>query len=229
MTRGKTQGHVQSMLYGMTRPLVKVCGLTRLEDVALCHELNIDFTGFIFVASSPRCLTAAEAAALPRGRAIRVGVFAGQSLDEVQRIMDETGLDYAQLHGGEDADFCRALGAKRVIKTLWPQRYGLFGPALLEALHADCAVFKDACSLFLLDAGNTGGGSGKELPRSDLAAFVPPRPWLLAGGLGPANAAKALRECAPTGLDCNSGVESAPGVKDEKALREFMRRIAHPQ
>ncbi len=211
-------------------PLVKVCGLTRAEDVQLCLELGVDMTGFIFASGSPRRITPARAAGLPRGRALRVGVFAGQSPFEVVRIMKESGMDYAQLHGGEDAAFCRAVGPERVIKVLWPQRLGREKAAptakdMGALLRRACEPFAGACSFFLLDAGAGGGGSGKALPWNELAASGLPRPWLLAGGIGPENAVEAYTACLPHGLDCNSGLESAPGVKNARALRELMVNV----
>jgi phosphoribosylanthranilate isomerase len=102
--------------------MVKVCGLVREEDVRLCLELGVDMTGFIFVPSSPRYLPPERAARLPRGRAARVGVFSGQRVDFICDVLRMADLDYAQLHGDEDADFCREIGPERVIKVLWPQR-----------------------------------------------------------------------------------------------------------
>lgn len=210
-------------------PTVKVCGLTRAQDVSLCLELGVDFTGFIFAPQSPRRVAPGEAARLPAGKAARVGVFAGQSLDEIRAVMREARLDFAQLHGGEDPEFCRAVGAERVIKTIWPERPGADraqnGEEFLHQLHALCRPFAEACALYLLDAGAQGGGSGKELQRRGLAAFSPPRPWLLAGGIGPGNARLALSECAPFGLDCNSALESAPGVKDAEKLRALAQSL----
>jgi phosphoribosylanthranilate isomerase len=202
-----------------TLPL-KVCGLTRAEDVRLCLELGVRFTGFIFAPASPRRLSPEAARALPRGGAARVGVFAGQEAAEVERILAVARLDYAQLHGGEAEDFCRALGPDRVIKTIWPERLARgAAPFRLEDLEAECARFAPVCSFFLLDAGLGGGGSGTALAWEALKGFVPPRPWLLAGGLGPDNLPLALAACAPWALDCNSGVEDAPGRKNEKKLR----------
>lgn len=214
----------------MKSPAIKVCGLTREEDVRLCLELGIGFTGFIFAPGSPRRVSPEAASRLPSGNAARVGVFVNQTLDEVRRVMSFAGLDYAQLHGNEDTDFCRALGPERVIRVLWPERLlprrgegdGLSGEALLEALRRECAAYADACALFLLDAGSGGGGSGRVLPWSLLAGFSPPRPWLLAGGIGPLNAAKAFAACVPFGVDCNSAVESAPGIKDAKLLHSLV-------
>ncbi|MDR1243533.1 MAG: phosphoribosylanthranilate isomerase [Deltaproteobacteria bacterium] len=191
---------------------LKVCGLTRARDVRLCLDLGARFTGFVFVRQSPRYIAPEAVAAMPsggEGAPARVGVFAGQSVNEVLRIMETARLDYAQLHGGEDVKFCRSVGAERVIKVLWPQ--GLSGPDLLSA---ECERFASGCAFFLLDAGKQGGGSGERLPWAALRGFRPPRPWILAGGLGPDNLEEAVKTCLPWAVDCNSGLEDAPGVKN---------------
>ncbi|MBF0482915.1 MAG: phosphoribosylanthranilate isomerase, partial [Desulfovibrionaceae bacterium] len=130
--------------------LVKVCGLTRREDAAACRELGVDLTGFIFAAGSPRRVTPETvrdiARDTPESAALRVGVFAEQTAGEVIDIMDHAGLDLAQLHGDASPDFCRAVGAERVIRVFWPQRH-----ATRLALEAELALFSGACRLLLLD------------------------------------------------------------------------------
>jgi phosphoribosylanthranilate isomerase len=144
----------------------------------------------------------------------RVGVFSGQSKDEVLRIMKVARLDYAQLHGGEDEEFCRSVGAERVIKVLWPTAF-----ANMDLLRAECERFARSCALFLFDAGRQGGGSGQSLAWDALRGFKAPRPWILAGGLGPDNLAQAVKICLPWAVDCNSALEDAPGIKNFEKLR----------
>lgn len=216
-------------------PLVKVCGLTRPEDVAVCCQLGVDFLGFIFALKSPRCVTPAQAATLcssmpaqsawascappsaspyaPPCSPRSVGVFVGATVEQVQATMQEVPLDFAQLHGGEDEAFCRAVGPERVIKVLWPERLGRQG------LEQELARFAPVCAMFLLEAGASGGGSGKAMNWELLAGLEVPRPWLLAGGLGPRNVREALAACHPTGVDMNSALETAPGVKDHALLQ----------
>ena len=210
----------------MPEPLCKICGLRREEDVRLCHELGVDFTGFIFVRASPRFVEPEQAAALPGGpanplpgRPGRVGVFAGSSPEEILRVAATAGLDLLQLHGDEDEDFCRALGPERVIKALWPQRL------TRRDLEEEMRRFAPVCAWFLLDAGHSGGGSGTALDWRSLAGLDAPRPWLLAGGLGPAVLDQALDACCPHGLDLNSALESAPGEKDHALVREAVAAL----
>ena len=201
-------------------PLVKVCGLRRPEDVTLCEELGVDWTGFIFYPPSPRNVTPDQVAALPRGRAARVGVFVLQSAEEVREIMDRADLDLAQLHGGQDRRFCEQVGPERVVKVFWPLRY----PNLAD-LEQDMGAFASSCRAMLLDAGTAVGGHGVSLDFAALAGLAFPQLWLLAGGLGPENIQEALGRCRPWGVDLNSGVEEAPGRKSSVLLRKIMERI----
>ncbi|MDR2124373.1 MAG: phosphoribosylanthranilate isomerase [Desulfovibrio sp.] len=201
----------------------KVCGLTRASDVRLCLELGFRCTGFIFVPGSPRRISPEQAAALPAGDALRVGVFAGRAAEDVLRVMRTARLDLAQLHGDEDENFCRTVGPERVIKVLWPQRFAPARPdgagETAELLGAECLRFAPVCSLFLLDAGLSGGGGGKSRRWNDLRSFRPPRPWIAAGGLGPDNLESVFATCSPWAVDLNSGVEERPGLKDAAKLR----------
>ncbi len=201
-------------------PLVKVCGLRRPEDVTLCEELGVDWTGFIFYPPSPRNVTPEQVAALPRGRAARVGVFVLPSAQEVREIMDRAELDLAQLHGGQDQRFCEQVGPERVVKVFWPLRY----PNLAD-LERDMGAFASSCRAVLLDAGTAVGGHGVSLDFTALARLSFPRPWLLAGGLGPDNIQEAVRRCRPWGVDLNSGVEEAPGRKSPVLLRSVLDKI----
>ncbi len=213
-------------MFNNGRRVIKVCGLTRAEDVALCEELGVDWIGFIFHPASPRNVGVDQVAALSQaraqaqGRALRVGVFVRQSADEVCKIMDQTGLALAQLHGGQDQAFCRTVGPQRVIKVFWPQQY-----ARLEDLQRDIEAYALFCRAVLLDAGTSGGGHGRSLDFVGLAGLRSPLPWFLAGGLGPENIRDALSRCAPDGVDLNSGVEDAPGRKSREALLRVMREL----
>ena len=197
---------------------IKVCGLTRTQDVLACQDLGVDLLGFIFHPGSPRCVEPSFAARFPRGRGLKVGLFLRQTPDEVNRIMAEAGLDLAQFHGGQDQAFCRAVGPERVIKVLWPEALGS-----REALEAAAAAFGDCCRYLLLDAGSCGGGHGRSIDSTILQHAVIKKDWFLAGGIGPDNAAAALAAYAPFGLDCNSGVEDAPGIKNPDKIAAVLR------
>ena len=204
----------------MPRPLVKICGMTRMEDVELCTRLGADLLGFIFHPKSPRNADPDFAASVHTG-VTKVGVFVNQSADEILEIMDRCHLHAAQLHGGQSYDECEKIGPDRVIRAFWPQTY----PSA-AALIRDLERYSEVCGHFLLDAGGKGqGGAGQSIDFAMLQDIEIQTPWFLAGGLGPHNLDAALA-VNPPGLDINSGVEREPGIKDETKLRAVFDRLA---
>lgn len=194
--------------------LIKICGLTRQEDLELASRLGVQFCGFIFHPKSPRFMAPEQVARLESGPMLRAGVFVEQEAEEIRHIMKVARLDLAQLHGRQSLECALAVGAERVIRVIWPDRH-----AHRAVLHAELQKHAQACAYYLLDAGTAGGGSGRRLEWQDLSGLRPPRPWLLAGGLNAGNVPQALRWCAPEGVDFNSGIEDAPGLKNEQKLR----------
>ena len=193
--------------------LVKVCGMTSKEDAAMCEEQGADFLGFIFHPSSPRNVDAAFARSVKTDGAKKVGVFVKQSATEVIETLKNGQLDFAQLHGGQNEEFCKAVGKERVIKVLWPQKYDS-----VKEFQADIDRFAPYCSYMLFDAGKSGGGHGTVMEFEVFKEVTIPGPWLLAGGLSAENLKEALAEAKPNGVDLNSGVESEPGKKDRAKL-----------
>ena len=194
--------------------LVKVCGQKRAEDEREAAEQGVDFCGFIFHPQSPRAIAPARAAELDSGDCRRAGVFVEQGSEEILGVMETARLDFAQLHGRQSVDCALRIGPERVIRVLWPERF-----ASVSALQAEIDRHARACAYYLLDAGKRGGGSGRHLDWHSLSELRFPRPWLRAGGLSADALGEALRLCSPDGVDLNSGVETAPGVKDAARLR----------
>lgn len=203
-----------------TRPLVKVCGITSVVDAAMCTGLGATVLGFIFHPSSPRNVAPDLPARINEVEVVRkAGVFVSQSAAEVVRIMDAGQLHLAQLHGGQDEAFCDAVGRERVVKALWPEKY-----ESMADLQADLDRFAPYCARFLFDAGQSGGGHGRAMDLGFLTELDIPRPYFLAGGLGPDTIDRAMAY-SPDGLDLNSGVESSPGVKDHDKLQATLNKI----
>jgi len=195
--------------------LIKICGLTRAEDVVMCAAAGADWLGFIFHPRSPRSVSPQAVAGFDSGRAKRVGIFVNQRPEEVLAVMREARLDLAQLHGGQDENFIRRIGADRVISVHWPEKYqspSEMRPDLEE---------KRSAAFHLFDAGAAGGGHGRRLDLSFLRDLNPPGPWLLAGGLNAEMVEslelKGLKGLA--GFDFNSGLEDQPGRKNESKVR----------
>ncbi|MBU1248032.1 MAG: phosphoribosylanthranilate isomerase [Proteobacteria bacterium] len=207
------------------KPLVKVCGITSPGDAAMCTGMGVTVLGFIFHPASPRNVAPSLPALINEVDVVRkVGVFVGQCANEVTTIMRDGKLHLAQLHGGQDEAFCDAVGAERVVKVLWPEKY-----TSVADLQADLDRFAPHCARFLFDAGSSGGGHGRTMDLSFLRKLTIPRPYFLAGGLGPETIGAALSS-NPDGLDLNSGVESAPGIKSRAKLQLTLDTIfAHQE
>lgn len=198
---------------------VKVCGITRTEDAELCASLGAAYLGFIFVPASPRFIAPGAAAkivrALPKeSRPKIVGVFRNATIETIQRVAKDVPLDFVQLHGEESPEDIAAIGVP-AIKAV---RVG-------ETLP-DTAPFASASHLLFdtLDE-RRAGGTGRRFDWSLLAGYDRARPFFLAGGITPENAAAAVSAVRPQGIDVSSGVESAPGIKDEEKLRLLFERV----
>ena len=187
---------------------VKICGITSAEDARAAIGAGADALGFMFYEQSPRCITPVRAAAiigeLPTHVA-KVGVFVDADEATVRATADAAGLDTLQFHGNESPGYC-ARFELRTIKA--------FRVKDSESLGQLPDYETDA---WLLDSHVKGvpGGTGARF-NWDLAVEAKRlgRPILLAGGLTPENAADAVGQVAPFGLDVSSGVEASPGRKD---------------
>lgn len=210
------------------RVLVKICGLTCVEDATACAGLGVDWVGLNFHPPSPRYVApeiAAEiVAALPEG--VRpAGVFVDRPPAEVAALADRLGLQAVQLHGREPVDDLAALRRFRVIRA-FRIRAAADWAGVTEFLAAAAAIGHPPTGV-LVDAyvSGTPGGTGMAI---DLSLFecAPPLPRLiLAGGLNPANVADRVARIRPWMVDVASGVESIPGRKDPEAVAAFLRAV----
>ncbi len=210
----------------MTR--VKICGLTKPDtlDVALDH--GSAFVGAVFFARSPRNITPEDARPLferARGRAGIVAVTVDADDDLLSRIGAHLRPDFVQLHGRETvarAHEVRTLTGAGIIKVL---------PVSTAADLAAAADWEDHVDHLMFDArppegSDLPGGVGASFDWSMLQGRVFRKPWFLAGGLTPDNAAEAAAISGAPLLDVSSGVESAPGVKDAARIAAFLKAVA---
>lgn len=191
---------------------VKICGMSRQADLDVAWERGAALCGFIFHPKSPRYVDPSHVATLDTHGLLRVGVFVRQGAAEICDIARVARLDLIQLHGAQDEACADTVGRERVIRVLWPEKFAS-PEAFQDALDRSWAH----CACVLLDAGTSGGGSGRAFARDLLGDVRLDGPWMLAGGLAPGCASRLERLRAegirPTGLDFNSGLEEAPAMK----------------
>lgn len=222
-------------LFAWPGPLVKICGMKRQEDVDAAFACGADLCGFIFDGRSPRFIQPEAAARINTRGMFRAGVFVNAPLEAVRRAALEARLDYVQLHGDESPEYCAAIAGPGVLKTVWPERFREHGVLSLPRLEAELERFAPHVAGFVLDSGQSGGGSGRAMDRDVLRALRAKRACLLAGGLCPGNAAAAWKDIGKpqgspfAGLDLNSGVEIAPGVKDSRKIRDALAALRAAQ
>lgn len=195
--------------------LVKLCGLTRPEDIRAANAVRPEYVGFVFAERSRRFVAPAAAARL---RALldpgiqAVGVFVNAPVEQVAALLDSGVIDLAQLHGAEDEAYLTALRAH----TDRP---------VIQAFRVECPVdvaraAKSGADFLLLD--NGAGGTGQSFDWGLVQGVA--RPFFLAGGLCPENAAAAVRAVRPYAVDVSSGIETN-GVKDPEKMRAFVRAV----
>ncbi|MET9699003.1 phosphoribosylanthranilate isomerase [Streptomyces sp. NPDC006529] len=195
----------------MTDVFIKICGLRTAADVDVAVGAGVDAIGFVFAAGSPRTVdaaTARELVARVPAEVLTVGVFRGQSVDEVRRFAEESGVRGVQLHGEEGPEDFAALRAE--------------GRTLLRATSrqvADCGEYGE--DLLLLDAPDP--GSGKPWNWGSQEFTAPRGRWLLAGGLAPGTVREAVLTTGAWGVDVSSGVERERGVKSPELIRAFVK------
>ena len=206
---------------------VKICGITRAVDAKLAVDLGADAVGFISYRKSPRTIHPERVseilAALPENYDFKkVGVFVNAELEEIESYL-QAGLDTLQLHGDESADFARNCAELKTREGNPPEIWKAFSPTTRSEIEA-CQMFP--ADKFLLDAFKKGmrGGTGKvmDLNLAEFAVSTLPKPVILAGGVSPANLAEIVERVHPYGVDANSGVETSPGVKDEKKVERLL-------
>lgn len=194
---------------------IKLCGLSRPQDIQTANELKPDYIGFVFAPKSRRYVTPKQAAQL-RGLLdpgiTAVGVFVNEAPKTVAELLDRGVIDIAQLHGTEDEEYISALRA-------------LTDRPLIKAFRIDSeqdilAAQNSTADYILLDSGN--GGTGTRFDWSLIRRLE--RPYFLAGGLRVDNVGDAVAALDPYAVDVSSGIETG-GVKDTNKMIEFVHAV----
>jgi phosphoribosylanthranilate isomerase len=205
----------------MTSVQIKICGVTNLKDAGASAEMGASMIGFNFYSQSPRYIgprAVRQIVEAISSAVCAVGVFVDASIEEIRNTADAAGIRCVQLHGRTSPDTCTELAREfRVIRAFStdpqfrPEQVSLFG---------DCDVLVDAHHPSL--RGGTGLTSDWPAARTarSFARFL-----ILSGGLTEQNVGQAIAAVAPRAVDVCSGVESAPGVKDHKAIKRFVTAV----
>jgi phosphoribosylanthranilate isomerase len=208
--------HLPHLIVSRTR--VKICGITREQDLEAAAAAGADALGFVFYPPSPRFLGTSRAAELV-GRmppfATTVGLFVNPEPAFVREVLAEVPLDLIQFQGDESPEFCAQFGYPYLkVARMRP------GVDLVEFARA----FKSARGL-LLDAYVEGYGGAGQLFDWSLVPKRLPLPVVLAGGLTAENVGSAIRNLRPWAVDVSSGVEIAKGVKDATKIAAFVAAV----
>ena len=201
----------------MTR--IKICGITRVQDVQAAAASGADAIGLVFYEKSPRYVTVPQAmqiaVAVPPFVTV-VGLFVNAGVDYVRAVLDEVPLSVLQFHGEEEPDFC-----------------SYFGLPWLKAIRVkagvdlvQCAARYSGAQGLLLDAYVEGvhGGTGAAFDWSLIPQKLP-LPVVLSGGLSADNVAEAIRQVRPYAVDVSTGVEAGKGIKDAAKIAAFIKEV----
>ena len=198
--------------------LVKICGITRLEDARMAVDCGAAAVGFVFWPESPRFIdphrARAIAAALPPF-VTPVGLFVNQPAPYVNGVASLVKLGAVQLHGDEPPEFADAID-RPIIKAVSIDRAN---GAAGRGWPAEVVLLLDA------DDPVKRGGTGRTVDWSRASELARERRIVLAGGLRPENVAEAVARVGPFGIDVSSGVETRPGIKDHDRLRALFEAL----
>jgi len=201
--------------------LIKICGITNLEDAVAAVAAGADALGFNFYKPSPRYITPQTAREIIEqlpDSILKVGVFVNEESPKlVQNIANESGINALQLHGDESPDYCYELADQYLIKALAVSHD--FDTQVIERYQVD-AIMLDTKHKTLR------GGTGRAFDWSiaqEVSKIVPK--LYLAGGLSPENVAEAIETVRPYAVDACSSLEDRPGIKNHDRLRAFVTAV----
>ena len=202
----------------MSRTRVKICGITREQDLEAAVSAGADAVGFVFYPKSPRFLEPRRAAELVRAVppfVARVGLFVNPDPSDLAEILAEVPIDLIQFQGDESPELCEQAGSPYL--KVARMRAGL---DLLEFARA----YPSARGLLLDAYVESYGGAGQSFDWSMVPKNLP-LPVIVAGGLTPDNVGLAIGQLRPWGVDVSSGVEAAKGIKDADKIAAFIAAV----
>lgn len=203
----------------MRKVKVKICGLRRQEDIAYANALQPDFIGFVFYEKSKRAVTIEQALELKKHLAKNikaVGVFVNAEQSLIVKLVHLGAIDMVQLHGDEDALYCKSLREQLKVPIIKAVR--VRDAASLDGLENYAADY------FLFDTFAPGayGGTGKRFDLSLVDKIT--KPYFIAGGLKAANVSEVIKNTQAFAVDVSGGVEIA-GLKDKEKMSAFIAQV----
>tara|TARA_B100000575_G_scaffold220765_1_gene181188 strand:- start:277 stop:906 length:630 start_codon:yes stop_codon:yes gene_type:complete len=205
--------------------ITKICGIQNKETLLCCEELNINFFGMVFYTKSPRNISIENASRLQntsKGLKIKgVGVFVDKNINELKEIIKKINIKFVQLHGNEDEKYLKNL--KKC------------GVKIIKAIHIrnkiDLNKINNYSSVdyFLFDykplKNELPGGNAKRFDWNILKNLEIKKPWFLSGGININNIQQIIEDINPFGIDLSSGVEKELGIKDNRIINNFVRKV----
>lgn len=201
------------------RTRIKMCGMTRIEDIQCAASLGVDAIGLVFYPPSPRAVTLEQATVLSKACPVlvdKVALFVNPAAELVQDVIHATGATLLQFHGDESPEFCQQFGLP-YLKAL--------RVADASGLQAALDVHQEAPAI-LLDAyvAGTPGGTGQKFDWSLIPKGLQER-LFLAGGINPSNVAEAIKLVEPYAVDVSGGIEAAKGIKSPQLMADFVKAV----
>lgn len=202
------------------RTRIKMCGMTREEDLLYAASLGVDAIGLVFYPPSPRAISIETGAMLSRKCPVltdRVALFVNPEVELVHQVIDEVGIDLIQFHGDETPEFCHQFGLP-YIKAIRAESK--------ETVESAVALHKDADAL-MLDAFVKGvpGGTGQMFDWSMIPDGIAHK-LFLAGGLNPETVKEAITGIRPFVVDVSGGIEASKGIKSAEKMQAFYDAVA---
>ncbi|MCE4063823.1 phosphoribosylanthranilate isomerase [Chryseobacterium gleum] len=220
------------------QPLLKVCGLTKPDQIQELISMNVDFLGFIFYEKSPRYvlnhLSAEEISAIDHHG--KTGVFVNEELDIILQMVQKAGLNFVQLHGDESDDFIVELRQKLnpevgIIKVIRIGNNAVENKMKITQIFNFQRTIRNLqpITYFLFDTDSKAfGGTGKQFDWNILNELEIPLPYFLSGGISEDNIENIeMLKQKPFALDINSKFETEPGHKNIDRIREFKSLCQH--
>lgn len=210
------------------QPKLKVCGLTKINQIQELITMKVDFLGFIFYEKSPRYvlkhLNLKEIAEIPHQA--KVGIFVNETVENIIEISNEAGLNFIQLHGDENTEFISRL-RQRLSESIQIIKVIRIGNQTVAELQTTINNQPTTINYLIFDTDSKAfGGTGKTFDWTVLNQIEIPKPFFLSGGISIENVSEIENlNQKPFALDINSKFETEPGNKNIALISEFKDRI----